>query len=218
MFKHFIFLRYNLKIYDKPNAEEWMAERLELFKRFTLDGINKQTSKNFTVLMAFDERTPNIKEITDLLKVDFRVIHTDHLTYMRKLRREARYLITTRLDNDDSWHECIIKDIQAEFMLKTEVIDFKGYQLDSNTGILYTNSRKYANSPFITLIEQWADVKTVHYDQHSNMILHFNHKMIDKYRHCMIIHNNNVCNKITGDEINTNGYAALQGWHIRKSN
>lgn len=204
MFKHYVCTRWNLGLYFNNEAPQtWMSERLKLFKAYCLPTMNAQTCKNFTWLIAFDRDTPEfeIDLVTDLIKVDYKIILTDHIPYFKTLNKEAQFLITSRLDNDDFVTETWVEDIQAEFHSRTEIIDFSGIQYDILTGKTYTNNRKCANSPFLSLIELWKTPDTCFIQQHSVMPLHYPGRLIKKYRHAMIIHDNNVCNEITGEEI-----------------
>ena len=63
-YKHYILTRYNLELYSSnpykvENRDEWMVERLRLFKRY-LGSLIKQTNKDFTIILAFDSNTPDV--------------------------------------------------------------------------------------------------------------------------------------------------------------
>ena len=69
-FEHFIITRFNLPIYKSTKAgevsstdEDYLAKRMDIFKKFCLPSVIQQSCQNFKWLVLFDKKTPvSIKE------------------------------------------------------------------------------------------------------------------------------------------------------------
>lgn len=64
-FEHFIITRFNLPIYDRTKAGavsstnvEYLRRRFEIFEKFCLPSIQRQSCQNFKWIVLFDENTP----------------------------------------------------------------------------------------------------------------------------------------------------------------
>lgn len=187
--KHFILTRFNLKNsawgnndhgIPKALSEEWLNNRIELFKNYCLPSIENQTSKNFIWFLILDIDTPEFfkQTIEKLTKVDInvRIIFSDGFKYLiptllteinNCIDKSDNYIITTRLDNDDIVHKDFIKTIQELYKPKSKmIIDLKaGYQLILEKPF-EIRSMKYNFNPFISLVESTTDFKTVLNKEH----------------------------------------------------
>ena len=228
MFKHWIFTRWNLlddktDIYNNPavpDPEEWMEHRMKLFDELTLPSVMLQSCRDFTWLLAFAPGTPGdvIRKYSSFPKVH--VIFEYPRTYLRKmLHNRKEWIITSRLDNDDTIAPEYVELVQEQFNEQFLLVDTDGVQLDLATGRTYTPDRRSNNSPFISLIEKtgtdWLSisddpeekrlitepVKTCYWCSHSKMEWHFPSVKIPQRLYKMVIHDRNISNKITGDEI-----------------
>ena len=156
-FKHYIITRMNVGIYDQPKSKQWMEHRIELFEKYTLPSILRQTNKNFTWVLCFDERTPN-EVICKYDYLDNVEIFWDRPKYWMKTKPpETDWVITSRIDNDDYYYPNFVEDIQREFISRKMemVIDIGFLILDEKTGNVYDLEKPLYNSPFITLCEWW---------------------------------------------------------------
>lgn len=116
------------------------------------------------------------------------------------------WVITTRINNDDCVAPTFIESIKNKFNNKTKIVDSKGCQYDSINNKWYSYHKTSPNSPFLSLIEKVSEtneypVRTCYYRKHIDMIKYFQYEWIDKILYCQIIHDNNIMNKIVGDEI-----------------
>ena len=206
--EHFIFTRFNVGVYDREDAEEWMAHRIELFEQYTLNSIKNQTCQDFTWLLYFDERTP--PEV--LCKYDYvdnvRIIFEYHPDFLKTEPIDSHWVLTSRIDNDDYYCETFVEQVQevayeySQTGVVPLVIDVGGVQLAAKTGKFYTNERDRNNSPFISLLEpNNEDLFTVFHCSHTNMPDVFSSMKINDELSVMVIHDKNVCNKIIGSEI-----------------
>ncbi|MHA7943328.1 glycosyltransferase [Formosa sp. 3Alg 14/1] len=223
MFKHFVITRFNLKkkdwVTNKNNVEvltdEWHYNRFRLFNDFCLSTISSQTNKNFEWLVYFDSST----------KAEFRAIISDIQAKLPNFKpffvngmdaylpaiqsyikaSDADYVITSRLDNDDSVSKDYIDIIQQQFIEKPFLaIDFiNGYTL--NTSKPYRLGKKlHQFNPFISLIEKNDNPMTVWSKTHGNWKKEKNLIQIKDHRiWCSIIHTENKVNEFTGyDAVN----------------
>ena len=202
--KHFIFTRFNLThptigrcVY---NNTEWMNHRCQLFEKYTLPGIRQQTCKDFTVLLAFDEKTPEKYINKYKNEPNIKIIYEYPPDWLKKQGLKGDVL-TSRLDNDDYYMPEFVELVQKECTRKPLLIDVQGVQLDRKTGKFYDNGRVSNNSPFISLYEDAKDMKTVFFCSHTKMEWHFESVKVPKVLSCMVIHERNVCNKIVGSEL-----------------
>jgi hypothetical protein len=199
MFKHYILTRFNVGLYSgnpysirKP--DEWMDKRLELFKS-TSNSLKSQTCQNFEWLIEVDPNTP--KHYISEIENHGTVIYEKAPIYLRR-QKKTEWLITSRIDNDDIYHQDFVKEIQSAFSEKAEVIDVRGAKLELSTGKLHYYYRELPNSPFISLIEPFTDeLKTVSYrGGHSTLYLKYPHRFIEKKLFFQVIHDSNLLNKV----------------------
>ena len=202
-FKHYIITRMNVGIYDQPKSKEWMEHRIELFEKYTLPSILRQTNKNFTWVLCFDERTPN-DIICKYDYLDNVEIFWDRPKYWMKTKPpETDWVITSRIDNDDYYYPNFVEDIQREFInRKMEmVIDIGFLILDEKTGNVYDLEKPLYNSPFITLCEWWHTAEGVMVHEHTRAANLYKGYIIPKYLAVQVVHEMNVINHVRGKKV-----------------
>ena len=204
-YKHYILTRFNLGVYDIDNAyadivgdaEKWMQHRIDLFESTAFPSMMSQVNKNFTWLIAFDERTP--KKV--IQKYDYcnniEVCYIQPHLYLRTLDPSHEWLITTRFDNDDIFNPTFIDIIQAEFNEQVEVIDIEYSKVNFGKKEQFPSNRPRANSPFLSLVERWGkDPMTALGHPHSVMPDIYESRKLDLILAQQVIHDRNVINKI----------------------
>ena len=97
--------------FDDPN--DWFDHRFKIFMKFCYPSIIAQTNKNFKWWILIDKNTP--KHHMDRLEE----IKTDTITYKsqgpglyplpKDIYPDTKWVITTRIDNDDCIHQDFIK-------------------------------------------------------------------------------------------------------------
>ena len=190
--KHVILTRFNLGLYDRPGAEEWMKHRFPLFEK-TLDSVLSQEG-DFEWVLCMDKRTPN-RWLQEIVRDSRIVIIHEHPNQFRS----EGWTITTRLDNDDLYLPGAIKAIQDAFTEEEMVIDIRYEQLCN--GERYTSERIRPNSPFISLVENGAK-RTCYARPHYKMLDEYPGMFAsDEVLALMVIHDNNLANKITGRKV-----------------
>lgn len=229
MFRHYILCRYNTSLYSGNkhhiiDPEVWMVARLPLFERL-LRSLATQTNIDYCLLVALDPLTPIqhrdlIEASLDKSGVPARIVvssgrrvgyRSPLQDWLRDREPEAEYLITSRIDNDDEYLPTFVQTIQDEFSPGVEVLDVPGVQCDGHA--YYTSERVAPNSPFLSLVEPWNDVKTAVFDQHPKMSQLFSARFVGSgYLYVQHVHESNLLNKIRGKKLATdeiNGLPAL---------
>lgn len=190
--RHVILTRYNLGLYDRPDAEEWMKHRMPLFEATRESVLNQEGE--FEWILCMDERTPN-RWLQDIICDSRMAIMYEHPSQFRS----EGWTITTRLDNDDIYRPGAVKAIQDKFTVMEMIIDLRYQQLYN--GELYTSERTSPNSPFLSLVENGAK-RTCYARPHSKMLQEYAGIFASDEAHAvMVIHDNNLGNKIVGRKI-----------------
>lgn len=216
-FQHVILTRFNVRVNYSPSRlginPEWLTHRFGLFEQFCYPSVLKQTNQDFKWLVFFDSETPQFfkdKIETYAKWKNFIPVYFDHLLTGKDIRQfllnilqqETRYLITTRLDNDDAISKHLIEKVQAEFQGQAfEFINFtNGYVLSD--GKLYL--LKYKANPFASLIEKITEFTPDGF----KAVLSITHDRLgssDKVRQIntqptwlQVVHGRNISNRVRG--------------------
>ena len=220
MFKHYLITRFNLRAdywdVTKNNeqllTDEWMDNRMWLFENFCFPSVDGQTNQNFEWLLYFDTNTKEIykNRILELVanQPNFKVFFVDAmpsfmpelLKYIAQETKDIPYLITTRIDNDDSIHVDFINEVQKQFdQQEYRAIDFiKGYSLQIEP-IYILGKKDQLFNPFISLIEKNDNPKTAFYQDHRFWKRDKKVTQLgDKRLWLSIIHQRNKVNKFDG--------------------
>ncbi|MBO1739142.1 glycosyltransferase [Leifsonia sp. TF02-11] len=161
-FEHVILTRFNVRMEMYPHAatDEWLQERLALFRRYCLPCVRAQTVRDFRWLLFFDAGSPDWfrAEVEALGDARFQPVWVDGFFDVDVVKEALRpaltasHLITTRLDNDDAIADDFVERVQAEYegqrMEFVNLVD--GSQLAD--GKVYL--RPYPRNPFVSLIEE----------------------------------------------------------------
>jgi hypothetical protein len=212
---HFIFTRFNDKWDSKKdielangkniNSEIWLKHRFELFKKYYIPSIKKQTVKNFKIILTGSIKTP--KNILNYFK-DNNLIFTEnsHVEYLNNQNIKSKFLITARLDNDDFIADNFIEEIQKNTNINTPLlIDSKGIIFEKNQNQYYIFSYKNFNSHFLSVIcNPEENIRHCHETGHQSMNTLFTNKIfIDKQLWGEVVHEYNYSNKIRGEKISS---------------
>lgn len=221
MFQHYILTRFNLRATDwtitknkeKVLTDEWLKERFDLFENFCFSSVKTQSNQNFKWLVFFDVNTPESYKIkVEEYRKSYQNFYPFFIDGMPNFLHEIvkninlldteKYIITSRLDNDDSIHEDYVNVVQSYFdkqnHLAIDLID--GYTLQIGEKIRL-GFQKHLYNPFISLIEKKEDdFKTVWFrSRHGSWKYEKNIiRVKDKRLWLGIIHSKNKVNKFEG--------------------
>lgn len=187
-FSHIIITRFNLRDtnwneFTKNNkpvlTNKWMEDRLDLFVNFCLPSVINQSNSNFEWWVFFDSTTPisfmNLISQLDENHEKFSPIYIDGMTsFLPSIKNrlsalDSKYIITSRLDNDDCIHRDYVSVLQSHFdfqdFLALDVID--GLTLQIQPTVKFGYQQHYYN-PFISLIEKNENPKSVWFSRHAD--------------------------------------------------
>ncbi len=220
MFKHYLITRFNLKNpqwdVTKNNetllTDEWMEDRMWLFENFCFPSVVAQTNTNFTWLLFFDTTTPerfkiqieNLIAKKENIKAFFingmPEFYPQIQNYITPDSEGKKYLITSRIDNDDCIHKNFIDEVQKKFKSQDyQAIDaIKGYSLQVKPQYIL-GKKEHIFNPFISLIEKNENPKTVWFNDHNLWKKETRISQItDKRLWMSIIHEKNKVNEFDG--------------------
>lgn len=172
-YRHLVITTFNVPITDDIDAyprrldPRWLADRFTLFEKYCLPSVRSQSSQDFTWVVYFDSRTPAVfrerirgyGEYRNFVPVfaDDQYIITER--YLGDLTRNCRFLITTKLDNDDAMARDYVGAIQAQF--DQQPFTF----LNFTRGLVLCDGRLYCSenfsNPYISLIESINGFRTI---------------------------------------------------------
>lgn len=170
-----------------------MESRFPLFLR-CIDSLDKQTCKNFQVIVVLDIETPE-KYLDPILheieKRDWLACYIHPAIFMKKeLGIGSEWIITSRLDNDDEYYPEFVETIQSEFRQRTEIIDIGFERVRKDTTIAHNLS--IPMSPFISLVENHKAPHTVLCWEHSEAHHKYGGRKINRILAKQHIHGNNA--------------------------
>jgi len=168
-YQHFVITRFNLTgQHHQMSAEEWKhwnQHRFELFHRFCLPSMISQEGAAFIWLIYFDHQTPEgfLQDIDKLN--EHPIIRTRMVSgidafisnYIQDIigliPKSARWVITTRMDNDDILRKDAIYCIQSHFKTQDNLtINLSsGYTFNLENHLM--THYYYLKSPFISVVE-----------------------------------------------------------------
>jgi hypothetical protein len=185
MRNHYIITRFNLRSIDWKQTKNgdlvltdlWLKERFQIFEDFCLPSVQNQSNQSFKWCVFFDIETPEkhqlkISEIHQKYS-NFRPIYIDGMKNLNKefikyikdtLDVSDKYIITSRLDNDDIIHKDFVEVIQNNYFLEPNtIIDLrKGYQVAIETKNTQIRSIDFQFNQFVSLVEAVdTPIKTV---------------------------------------------------------
>ncbi len=220
-FKHFVVTRFNIDFRhwktDKAGKEVrtryWLKSRLILFNQYCLPSVVGQTNKNFEWLVLVEEGTDlrNFPEGPTYLFVN-RLNWLFVLKNYIVSKTKTKFIITTRLDNDDALHRKAINDIQTCFDHQdSEFLNLrKGYILHGKK----VYKTEHRSNQFLSLIERLKNLKTVYLDTHGSARKHGTVKQLTDRRYWIrVVHGRNMIH----DNLAVTKYVgkiALQGFNL----
>jgi hypothetical protein len=214
---HVLMTRFNIRYGTFANTRalspEWLAGRMELFRKFTVPSVATQSRLPDAWLVFFDEETPEatrdqfrqLAAQLPLLRAEYcgNLVSEEFASqlWVERVRGvmapATEWLITTRLDNDDALHRRFIETVQS--LARPGVREF----LNPTCGLILENGKLYRDrhdsNPFITLSEPAADCRTVFIDGHTRVASHWPVRQFalpDAW--IQVVHGGNLVNRVRG--------------------
>jgi hypothetical protein len=220
-YTHYLITRFNVheaawKQVDKHRQpicnDAWMEHRFVLFEKYCLPSVRAQIRGFFKWVILVDRNTA--PEYLDRLnREDVSIIQVGN-AWQRNLQQylnedcDTRWMITTRLDNDDAIAPFMIQVVQDSFdRQEFTFIDFpKGYRQQG--GRLYTHNEPC--NPFLSLISRIGDKpRTVYSVEHGIRVAQKYHVILGSMTPAWIqvLHaRNKVTDRITGEPVEATGW------------
>lgn len=177
---HLIYIPFTGVGTNMTFSEEWLKDRIEIFKNYTLKSLLNQTNLNYYIWLSFrpeEKNNPLIKELKDLGLI----ITFDGLMYFDDKNEKANeslkerlqlslnsfslgksdFIYLTRIDSDDMFHKDAVQLIQNQEykheVYKDNIVPFKALTLQ--LGYVYNKDTNevaewnpLTNPPFHTII------------------------------------------------------------------
>lgn len=220
MMRHFIITPFYVRrhftaktgrIEELLAAPEWLDDRLRLFEDYCLPSVVGQSDKNFEWFIYFDQSTPAkyLDRITSLTSkyenVSIRLCDFWDAAILIKhvssaLEACTRWVITTRLDNDDGLHRDFVSMLHSAAEEQTEFLNFP-------RGIIWYSGKCYMyrhlSNAFLSLVEPAEGLRTVwsagahHYAARIAPV----RQLQETPAFLQVVHGKNVSNKPRGTRI-----------------
>jgi hypothetical protein len=177
-YEHFVITRYFVRFFERAEGDNtplkvdpaWLDSRVQLFKTYCLPSVMAQSDADFRWHIYFDQDFPEayLAPIRALIRpypnIEIKMCATFTAETVRKaiadeLKPETRWVLTTRLDNDDGWNRDFVKNLHAQLTFdRREFLNFP-------IGLIYYAGNVYlyrhASNAFISFLEPREDFVTV---------------------------------------------------------
>jgi len=190
---------------------EWLEDRMMLFERYCLPSIAAQSCQAFKVICFFDSETPT--EALDRFRAAIADCPNIHLKLLSSWTHQASaeaareiaepgftWSLTTRLDNDDGWHERFVETLQGQVHVGSrELLNFtRGYIVSGGRTYLY----KHLSNAFISFSEPAGEMVTPFVTGHELLQELAPIRQIDAPpMFYQIVHGDNFSNKVRGTRV-----------------
>jgi hypothetical protein len=235
-FHHVILTRFNCSYSRDPADREiairarpgWLEERFVLFERYCLPSVVAQSTHDFRWHVYFDRNTPAqylerarnglAGRSNFMIKLcDLYGSETVQADLPGDLGSTRKWLVTTRLDNDDALYRDFVKQLHGQVRVGSkEALNFP-WGIVYRNGALYL-SRQESNS-FVSVSEPFEGIQTVTCAPHNEIGRRFPVRDIGSGPAWMqVIHGSNVSNKVRGWRVARSkipsGFEAIVGQNI----
>jgi hypothetical protein len=210
-FRHFLLTRFSVAIFDNRFQDRaWLEKRFELFERFCFPSVQGQSNQSFDWFVFFDSSLPEDLRARVATYSRFPAFHAVYVAgrfggstvceALREFAAPGKYVITSRVDNDDALAIRYIEAVQNRFDEQA----FKFVNLTN--GFIWDGVRAYSrqnlSNAFISLIERAERFQTV---------LRFNHTLVQGSGQVLqvdripgwlvVVHGDNVRNSACGTPV-----------------
>jgi Putative rhamnosyl transferase len=212
-YTHLLLTRFNTPLDYSPSPQrlesEWLLPRLSLFERYCLASVKAQTGVTFHWLVFCDAASPGwfrdrMAAYEPILKPIYISGPATDAVLAAVVKSSglvrSRYLITTRVDNDDALATDHLLSVQKVFRYqKREFVSFP-FGLQLYRGALY--NVYWRSNPFLSLIERVGDeseLTTVFCVSHDKVGRLENVRYVRRRPQWLqVLHTSNVGNRLRG--------------------
>src|SRR5262245_42651568 len=149
-FEHVVITRFNVRLDNSGDGKgtnpDWLLERFKLFETFCYPSLLAQTNQKFKWLVLFDEKTPEPFRAKALSLSNWKNYLPEFVDFSlheetgcppglialigKHVDRRSKFLITTRIDNDDAVSTRFVELVQNHFAAKAPRQSY--FHLDTN--------------------------------------------------------------------------------------
>jgi hypothetical protein len=215
--KHFLLMRWNLpgslhySSLELVADPRWQTRRRELFGRYCLPSVTRQTARDFTWLLFVYPKVMSKADLEWFEAQDerLRVVSVEDpessgvpeaREAVSRLASGEDWVITTRLDSDDVLHRDHLRKVRVDFSGERKVVEFsQGYYYD----ILVDDLREVreTQNAFVSVLEAREGLKTAwawphHKIGEENEILY-----LDEEGWIALVHDQNTTTYLWGDPV-----------------
>jgi len=210
-FRHVLLTRFNVRMRGTADQlpDSWLVSRLSLFEQFTLPAIRSQTKQPDSWLIFCDDRSPGWfrTQLGGLLpEPHYEALWVSEVfggdvcsRAVEERIRGGKYLITTRVDNDDIVARDFIQEVQAQFdEQERQFVNFT-HGAQTTKGRMYLRSDP--SNAFVSLIERRGSHPplTVFIDGHDRLREHGHvAQVLTHPMWIQVIHGGNLANVVHG--------------------
>lgn len=225
---HYIVTRFNLGLYrTNGDADAWFDARARIFRKLTLPSVAAQSNQDFTWALLIDSETPkkHIAFFQELLAENyvngFKLVFIaiplaenwtpkrygerlscdiDYGAFTDWLEGQAKYVLQTRLDNDDALTPHAVQIIRDGMLASKQpyCLDFpKGYMIDTINRKAYLAHHWRGGTPFLSLLQPVSPkFRCIYALTHQKIATKYQYEPRDKRIWVMNIHDRNVSNRV----------------------
>ncbi len=211
--QHFIITPFYVRRHFKGHIDPqlapltWLEHRLRLFEDYCLPSVLAQSNLAFEWLIYFDKSTPDLyldrvraltaeRSNVSILLCDLWKSEQIAKDVIARVTEQTRWIVTTRLDNDDGMHCDFVSNLHAGIEERREFLNFPhGIIFYSKKFYLY----RHLSNAFLSLVEPVENSITVWSVAHEQAArLGTVRQLSDTPAFLQVIHDKNVSNKPRG--------------------
>ena len=154
----FVYSRFNFSLHGPPPDDAWVARRIDVYRRYTLHSLARQTDGDFTIWLDCREHTQEqlAPYLPSLTQAGVVVTFDRGRALLASLPNRCSHFYITRIDSDDMYGPDAIKQIRRLHGAARASQFYRGYIHD-----IFTNSIArimLPSPPFYTLRFQRGEI------------------------------------------------------------
>ncbi|MDN3310118.1 glycosyltransferase [Microbacterium oryzae] len=221
---HVILTRFNLPTPGPESLvrarEGWLRERIDLFERYTVPSVSRQTERSFRWIVYLDPQSPSwlLERLAPHVAAGlFTPLYRESVSW-QDVAADARsltgasgsILLTTNLDNDDAIADDFVHRLQTLARANPHAALFLGRGIIAHGDEVYL--RRDDENAFCSVAEPWDAPLTAWRDWHTLLRNHLP-VVTDRGRPAwlQVVHGGNVSNRVRGVRVSPDSHRTLFG-------